>query len=68
MRFELAGDSGTPDWQELETVESPSDGGSYEATFDTSGSAEGTYLVRAVAFDAVGNEAISNVQRIVIIN
>jgi hypothetical protein len=68
VRFDLAGDSGTPDWQELETVESPSDGGSYEATFDTSGSAEGTYLVRAVAFDAVGNEAISNVQRIVIIN
>jgi hypothetical protein len=68
VRFELAGDSGTPEWQELETVDSPGDGGSYEATFDTSGSAEGTYLVRAVAVDAVGNEAISNVQRIVIIN
>ena len=67
VRFELAGDSGAPDWQELETVDSPTDGASYEATFDTSGSAEGTYLVRAVAVDAVGNEAISNVQRIVIL-
>lgn len=68
VRFELAGDSSAPDWQELESVDSPTDGASYEATFDTSGSAEGTYLVRAVATDAVGNESISNVQRIVIIN
>jgi hypothetical protein len=68
VRFELAGDSSEPDWQEFETVDSPTDGASYETTFDTSGSAEGTTLVRAVAVDAVGNEAISNVQRIVVIN
>jgi hypothetical protein len=68
VRFELAGDSEAPDWRELATVESPTDGARYETTFDTSGSGEGIYLVRAVAVDAVGNEEISNVQRIVIIN
>jgi hypothetical protein len=66
VRFEREGDSG--EWQELETVDSPTEGGEYEAEVDTSGSAEGQYLVRAVAVDAVGNEEISNVQRIVIIN
>ena len=65
VRFELAeGGSATPDWQELATVDSPTSGASYETTFDTSGRPDGTYLVRAVATDAVGNEADSNVERI----
>lgn len=64
VRFELAEGTGTPDWQELATVDSPSDGASYETTFETAGRPDGTYLVRAVATDRVGNEAASSVQRI----
>jgi len=64
VRFEFAEGTGTPDWQELATVDSPGDGASYETTFETAGRPDGTYLVRAVATDRVGNEAVSNVQRI----
>ena len=66
VRFEVAEGSGTPDWQELMAVDEASDGSRYATTFEAAGRPDGTYLVRAVATDAVGNEAISNVQRIVL--
>ena len=64
VTFEFAEGSSGTDWQELQAVDEASDGSRYETTFATAGRPDGTYLVRAVATDAVGNEAISNVQRI----
>ena len=64
VTFEFAEGSSGTDWQDLAAVDEASDGSRYETTFETAGRPDGTYLVRAVATDAVGNEAISNVQRI----
>ncbi len=66
VRFEVAEGSGTPDWQELMAVDEASDGSRYATTFETAGRPDGTYLVRAVAVDAVGNETVSNVQQIAV--
>jgi hypothetical protein len=67
VRFEVAEGTGTPDWQELETVDSPASGASYETTFATAGRADGTYLVRAVATDRAGSGAVSNLQRVTVV-
>jgi hypothetical protein len=66
VTFEIAEGTGTPDWQELAAVDEAGDGSRYETTFETAGRPDGTYLVRAVAADAVGNEAPSNVQRVAV--
>lgn len=54
------------EWEALDEVETPSAGSTYEATFDLEGREPGFYVFRAVGVDEVGNEGVSNIERIAV--